>query len=191
MKTLNTKAKWMKAFILLPILTAGISMLPSCSDNDDPKTEPEPDTNYTLKYNSMNIIELKQIAPGNKVQDIATTDAEKYFGKRPRLALPNELVFKEDSLYINKSGDVNEGYKMKWEGKKLLLHNEQSDQWEYCGEQKEKQFVLNHAFYIKRSKENTRRALTVMGQAYALENYADIVDDETSTYWLKVNYTFE
>ncbi|WP_455673918.1 hypothetical protein [Phocaeicola sp.] len=192
MKTSNTKTKHYKKAALLSTLIAALCAAYSCSDNDSPKPDPEPDTSNVLRYQSMAIAEFKQITSDNKTQDIPVADIEKYFGERTEMASPNLLRLTEDSIYITKPGDLTEGYKMKWDGNKLLLYKEQTDTWEHCGEQKdEKQITLNTGFYIKRSEENSKRQLTVIGQEYSLENYSDIADHTSSTIWLRVTYTFE
>lgn len=193
METLNAKTKHTRKILLVSMLLVGLSNFYACTDDDDSKTLPipVPPTSNLFTYQSMDISEFKQISATNEVQEISVTEVEDYFGKRIGLASPKTLELKEDSLYITKPGDLTEGYKIKWENKKLFLYKTPTNTWEYCGERKsDNQVVLNTGFYIKKSKDNSQRLLFVAGQEYALQTYSEIADDETSITWLKANYTF-
>ncbi len=193
METLNTKTKHSRKFFLLSMLLVGASTFYACSNDDDSKTIPDPDplTSNLFIYQSMDITEFKQISTDNKVQEIPVTELENYFGERIGLASPKTLKLKEDSLYITKPGELTEGYKIKWEGKKLFLYKTPTNTWEYCGELEDNnQFLLNTGFYIKKSKDNSQRLLFVAGQEYALQSYSEIADGATSITWLKATYTF-
>lgn len=193
METLNTKTNHIRKILLVAMLCVGASILSACSDDDDSKTDPDPNppSSNLFTYQSMEIAEFKQISADNEIQELPATEVENYFGERIELASPKKLELKEDSLYITKPGELTEGYKIKWEDKKLFLYKAQTDTWEYCGEQKnENQFLLNTGFYIQKSKDNSQRSLFVTGQEYALQSYSDITDNATSTIWLKATYTF-
>lgn len=193
METFNTKTKQIKKLLLVYVLLAGLSHFYACTDDNDSSTPPDPPlpASNLFTYQSMDITEFKQISADNEVQEIPISETENYFGERMGLASPKTLELREDSLYITKPGGLTEGYKIKWEGKKLFLYAHPANAWEYCGERKSDNEVwLNTAFYIKKSKDNSRRVLFVAGQEYALQTYSEIADDATSLIWLKAAYTF-
>lgn len=193
MEILNAKTKRIKKVLFVSMLLVGLSHFYACTDDEDSKTPPTPvpPTSNLFTYQSMHISEFKQISATNEVREIPVTEVEVYFGERIGLASPKALELKDDSLYLTKPGDLTEGYKIKWENKKLFLYKTLTNTWEYCGERKsDNQVVLNTGFYIKKSDDNSQRLLFITGQDYALQTYSEIADDETSITWLKATYTF-
>lgn len=174
-----------------------ISIFISCSDKDDPSSVPDPtpeNTVYVLKLKSSNQIEFKEFLGGKEKQDMAK-DGSTYFGKRIQLHCPNELQFQNDSLWMVKTNNIVEKYKIKWQDNQLFLYNTNKDSWEFCGKKDQSgNFLLNTGFYIQKSTNN-QRMFTIIGQEYNLISYSELMEnnenESSSTIWLKMEYVFE
>ena len=183
---------WLRKHIRLLLIGGFACFLASCSDDDGATPPPEPDNIYTLKFKSSQQLEFKEVVPEKAVTKAAEGSETRYFGQRIKLACPQELQFNEDSLCIVKANNLTEKYKIKWKDNELLLHNNVTDTWEYCGKKDaEGKFVLNTGFYLK--KNNNVLPYAVLGQEYWLTSYETLRENDktVSIVWLRMNYIFE
>lgn len=173
-------------------LLVAIYLLAACSDENNPAPpSPETDT-YTLKLKNSEKLEFKEIT-GKAQAGIATEKSETaYFGHRIERACPQELQFAGDSLTIVKKEGITEKYEFKWQDNELLLHNNLTDTWEYCGKKEDgNKVLLNIGFYIRK---NENIPSIVVGQAYKQTSPDQLMEnapDGTSLVWLRMQYTFE
>lgn len=183
----------MKIKHLLFAAVTAVLTLCACSNKDIPTPEPEPEPEEISDFNfkSSDIMEFKQITEGEAI-DIVPEEAEDFFGKSIEFITPVKLQFYGDSLSIVKPHGMTEGYAVKWAKDELLLYNDLTDNWEYCGKSNENnRFYLNTGVFKSVSK-NKQRTLYVAGQDYALTSYDQIpADPDDVVIWLRLELVFE
>lgn len=181
---------YLKRNIRLLLIGGFACLFASCSDDNGSTPPPENENIYTLELKSSQQLEFKEVTPKNRA-DVAV-DETRYFGQRIKLACPQKLQFNEDSLSIVKANSIIEKYKIKWKDNELLLHNNVTDTWEYCGKKDaDGKFVLNTGFYL--IKSNSTSPYATIGQEYWLTSYETLSENDKSVsiVWLRMNYIFE
>lgn len=184
--SLESGRRWMSAFLL----TTAFALLPSCAGEESVKIEPE-ETAFTLKPVQVTVVEQQRIEADGSRTALSEEEAAKLFERRIELAMPRQLRFEGEGLYIDRADGITEFYRIRYDGKRLLLFNEVTGEHTFCGEMTgDKQFELNTGFYVKQGTPDTRRALLIVGQDYALEDASDIADGASTCYWAKIAYRF-
>lgn len=193
-----TSLKHLAVKMLCPVLLLSLFTLVACN-NDEPEPEPEPPvspTVITMKMKSQEVAEFKEKQAGQALKDLPVEKVNEYFGKRVELCCPTELQVKDDSLYMVKPGGIIEKYKMQWLNGDLMLYNDQSAGWEFCGKREgDNKIALNIGFYMQKIRSE-QRTLSIMGQEYALKSFSDISDligndENASVVWLHQQIVFE
>lgn len=169
-------------------LLAGMLFLSiSCKDNEEPSPTPPPPSPEVKEITKFLFEKSKEL----EVHNVSKEEAAKLFGQKMKSVIPTELQIKKDSLFVLKPHGIVERYKVKWNEKKLFLHNSLSEEWEYCGEKiDEKRLLLNIGFYQLYSK-NELRQVSVSGQAYDLKSCLDFSLKNVDVVWVKSQHLFK
>ncbi len=181
-----------KLNMLLLLCLVGALSLASCSkDNND---EPAQKTQSMMKLKSSLPAEITVYSNDGKSQAGTSSDVTNYFGKRLELAAPQTLLFKDDVLTIGKQYDLTESFKTKWEGNKLFLQNETTQQWIECGSKATNGSVTICMGCYRQEVNGSGRQLISFGQEYGLTSADKALastSGATKVVWVKMNYTFE
>lgn len=169
-------------------------VMSGCKSNEDifkPVIEPPttyPDIKVTLS--SKKIVVFNHVISSGNVTPLKESEIENYFGKRIAFAIPEAIVFKNDSTFLVKPFDIVEKFKSKWEGDKLYLQLGDKQSWKQLGEKSsEKDFKLNMTFYAKK-KDQTPATRLVLGQEYTT-NLGDTLFSKTDQFSSLTWLTFD
>lgn len=127
---------------------------------------PKPQKDIKLTLSSKKIVVFNHVIGYGDVTPLKESEIENYFGERIAFAIPEAIVFKNDSTFLVKPFDIVEKFKSKWEGDKLYLQLGDKQSWKQLGEKSsEKDFKLDMTFYAQKKDQRPATRL-VLGQEY-------------------------
>ncbi|WP_144043753.1 hypothetical protein [Sphingobacterium cellulitidis] len=178
----------------LLILIALPLLLFSCkNDNLVTPTEPKEPEVMELKLKSQKVIEFQSIINSDQPTKIAEDKIEGIFGSRIKYFIPIEIIISSDSTTLIKEGSIKEKFKSKWENaEELYIKDENKESWNLLGTKSGDSFILKTAFFFKQV-QGIERNSTVLGQAYALENYSSLVspNEQFNLTWLRIDASYK
>ncbi|PRD57058.1 hypothetical protein [Sphingobacterium gobiense] len=174
-------------------LFAIVFLLFACKD-DNVVIPPDPEEPgiLKLKFESRKVIEFRSIEDSKETGSLGEDEIEEHFGSRVRSFIPNEITISKDSTTFVKAGPLEEKFRTKWEGNDdLYLYDDNTKTWNFLGKRTDDVFLLSAAFFSKKVSAR-ERVSTILGQAYALENFDTLIaqSKQYNLIWLKVEATY-
>lgn len=165
----------------------------SCKD-DDIVTPPSPEETdvMELKLESYKVIEFHSIEDSERKGSLGEDKIKEHFGLRVQSFLPLEIIVSGDSTTFVKTGSIEEKFRTKWENAlELYLYDDNTKAWSLLGKKADDLFLLSAAFFSKKVSAQERIS-TILGQAYALENYDTLIapSEQYSLIWLKIEAAY-
>lgn len=165
----------------------------SCKD-DNVIIPPDPEETGVLEFKleSRNVIEFSSIEDSKETGALGYDKIEEHFGSRVQSFIPTSVVISMDSTTFFKAGSLKERFRTQWEDNdELYLYDDNTKAWSLLGKKADDVFVLSTAFFSKKVSAHDRVS-TILGQAYALENYDSLImpNEQYSLIWLKIEATY-
>ncbi|MFZ4861114.1 hypothetical protein ACL9RF_02925 [Sphingobacterium sp. Mn56C] len=165
------------------------------SDNSEPTQPIEPERKELhLQLKNKNLLSLKRYSPQEKGATLAETELETYFGNRLSYTIPEEIITKNDSVFLVKKLKLTEGFKAKWENENLLYQPSGTTVWKKLGQQdKDQGFVLHMRMYKKESTIAVGRQVIVdaMYDSLPAENFIAKGEDDFQLIFLQLNAIYK
>lgn len=166
----------------------------SCQD-DNVVTPPDPEEPeiLELKLESHKVVTFQSIEDSEEKGTLGEGKIEEYFGSRIESFIPVEITISNDSTTFVKASSLKEKFRTKWEdnNNELYLYDDNTKAWSLLGKRTGDVFLLSAAFFSKKVSAH-ERVSTILGQAYALENYDTLImpNEQYSLIWLKIEATY-
>lgn len=175
-------------------LSAIALLLFSCKDDNvivPPDTE-EPSV-WELNLGSRKVVEFRSIEDSKETGALADDTIEEHFGSRVQSFIPTSVVIRTDSTTFFKAGSLEEKFRTKWENNnELHVYDENSGTWRLLGKKVGDAFLLTAAFFSKKTPAE-ERVSTILGQAYALDNYDTLLapNEQYTLIWLRIEAAYQ
>ncbi len=175
----------------IQLFTLALLLFACKDDNVVIPPDPKAPRILELKLASRKVIEFRSIEDSKETGSLGEDEIEEHFGSRVRSFIPNEITISKDSTTFVKAGSLEEKFRTKWENDELYRYDENTKTWNFLGKRTGDVFLLSAAFFSKKVSARERSS-TILGQAYALENFDTLIaqSEQYNLIWLKVEATY-